>query len=267
MKSKSEILAKKARLLVTELVYNSNSSHIGSCLSIIDILAVLYSDILNIDNKFNKNRDRFVLSKGHACLALYVILYLKNFFKLKNLLTYGKNFSPFMSHASHLVKGVEFSSGSLGHGLPHILGRAIFAKRNSKKWKSFVLISDGELNEGSNWEAIMFASHLKLDNLIIIVDSNKLQSLSTVKETLNTLPLKRKFDSFGYDSVLVDGHNHSNLKKIFKNLDFNNKKPKVIIANTIKGKGISFMENKVEWHYKSPNKDQYQKAIKEIKNN
>lgn len=261
----SKALSKYARIEVLNMIYESKCAHIGSAFSCIDIVSVLYNEILNINKRLlNSNkRDIFILSKGHACSALYAVLALKGFFSKRILKSYGKNFSSLMSHASHKVPGVEFSTGSLGHGLPYAVGCAL-ALKLSKNFKSrvFVLLSDGELNEGSNWEALMFASHHKLKNLTIVIDNNNLQSLTTIEKTLNTYPLKKKFLSFGLECETVDGHNFEKLKKLF--LKKNKSLPKVIIAKTIKGKGIKEMENKVLWHYKPPTEEQFVKFKKEI---
>lgn len=262
----SKYLAKEIKAYALKMVHESGSSHIGSCLSITDILAVLYNDILNIksDDPNMPERDRFILSKGHACAALYATLALKRFFNIDKLSTFASFNSTLMSHASHKVPGVEFSTGSLGHGLPFGVGKALFAKMNNKEWNVYVLLSDGELNEGSNWESFMFASHHKLDNLNIIIDYNKLQSLTTTKETLNLEPLKDKFESFGFFVTETDGHCHLSLKNSLAKKMKKNNQPSIIIAHTTKGKGIDFMENKVEWHYKSPNQNQLKEALNQV---
>jgi transketolase len=249
------------------MVHISNASHIGSALSMVDILAVLYNNILNYDSN-NPNweeRDKLILSKGHSCVSLYAVLGLKNFFDIELLKTYGKNGSNFMNHISHKVPGVEFSTGSLGHGLPYAVGIALGNKLKKIDSKVYVILGDGEVAEGSNWEALLFASHNKLDNLVVIIDNNNLQSLTTVDETLSLEPYDKKFLSFGCNVVKVDGHDHEQLNKVFS---FNNPylKPNVVIAKTIKGKGVSYMENEVKWHYKSPNTQELLIAIKEINN-
>lgn len=261
-------LAKEVRKLSLQMVVNSRASHIGSALSIADILSVLYFDILKINkNELNDpERDIFILSKGHACVSVYAVLGLMDFFPLTELDSYGNNDSSFMNHISHKVPGVEFSTGSLGHGLPFATGKALGSKIRSSKNKVFVIVGDGELDEGSNWEALLFASHHKLDNLIVIVDYNNLQSLTTVEETLNLEPLTDKFESFGANVFQVDGHNHIELSNtIRKSIEFEGK-PNVIIAKTIKGKGVSYMENKVKWHYSTPSPDELQIALNEINN-
>lgn len=264
---KSYSLSKEIRKLSIEMVHNSNASHIGSALSIVDILAVLYNDILKFDSN-NQNwekRDKLILSKGHSCVALYAVLGLKNFFDIELLKTYGTNGSNFMNHISHKVPGVEFSTGSLGHGLPYAVGIALGNKLKKIDSKVYVILGDGEVAEGSNWEALLFASHNKLDNLVVIIDNNNLQSLTTVDNTLSLEPYDKKFLSFGCNVVKVDGHDHEQLNKVFS---FNNPhlKPNVVIAKTIKGKGVSYMENEVKWHYKSPNSEELSTAIKEIDN-
>lgn len=258
-------LALKIRELSIKMVTKSKSSHIGSALSICDILAVLYNDVMKFYPKSpnHSDRDIFILSKGHACVSVYSVLGLKGFFKIEDLESYGQDNSKFMTHISHKVDGVEFSTGSLGHGLPFALGKALAFKLMKKNNKVYVIVGDGELDEGSNWEAILFAAHNSIDNLTIIVDYNNLQSLTTVSETMNIEPLREKFESFGCDVVEVDGHNFSQLKHAF---DIKHSKPKVIVAKTVKGKGVSFMENKVEWHYKNPTNEQLNKAIKELYN-
>lgn len=255
------------RLKTLEIIYKSKSSHIGSCFSCADIIAVLYHYILKFNSKNPKlsTRDRFILSKGHAAAILYSALALKNFFSIKSLDKYGQNNSKYMAHVSHRVDGVEFSTGSLGHGLPFAVGKAYIAKLNKKKFRIFTLISDGELNEGSNWEAIMFASHHNLNNLVVILDYNKLQSLTTNEETLKLEPLKEKLLAFDWNVKEIDGHNHLDIKKTLLKRESSNQAPLFVIANTIKGKGVTFMENKVEWHYKSPTKLEYEAAQIELK--
>ncbi len=259
-------LAKNIRLNVLRMVFHAKASHVGSCFSVADILAVLYGHVLKLDpsNPNWPQRDRFILSKGHAAAAVYAALALRGFFPIKDLKDYGKDGSILMTHINHKVNGVEFSTGSLGHGLSFAVGKALAGKMCGQNWRVFVLLSDGELDEGSNWEALMFASHHKLDNLVVIIDYNKLQSLTTVSNTLGLEPLIAKFQTFGAMVCEVDGHDLSGLINIF-DCDFSNSgKPLLIVANTIKGKGVKFMENKVEWHYKSPNESQFTEALVEI---
>ena len=220
----SYLLSKEIRKLSLEMVHNSNASHIGSALSMVDILAVLYNDILKFDsnNPNWEDRDKLILSKGHSCVSLYAVLGLKNFFDIDLLSTYGKNGSDFMNHISHKVPGVEFSTGSLGHGLPYATGIALGNKLKGLESKVYVILGDGELAEGSNWEALLFASHHELNNLVVIIDNNNLQSLTTVDETLNLQPYREKFEAFGCNVVNLDGHNHNQLIDTFskKNITF-----------------------------------------------
>ena len=259
-------LAKLVRADCLKMVYKANASHIGSALSIVDILAVLYSNILKYDclDPELAIRDRFILSKGHACCALYATLANSSFFDKNLLLSFAEDGSDFMSHISHKVPGVEFSTGSLGHGLPFGVGKAIASKRTKQDWRTYVLLSDGELDEGSNWEAIMFSAHHNLDNLTLIVDYNKLQSLCSTEETIQLEPLVDKFIAFGLHCIEADGHNVDQLANAFIKASAIKGKPTIILAHTIKGKGVSFMENTVEWHYKSPSKEQLQAALLEI---
>jgi len=262
----SEVLAFEIRKLTLQLVYKAKASHIGGALSMADILAVLYNEVLKTDssNPLSKDRDRFLLSKGHACTSLYSVLALKGFFPISDLDSYAQDGSIFLSHSSHLIPGIEISGGSLGHALPISCGLALAAKKKKENWRTFCLISDGELDEGSNWESILLAPQLKLDNLILIVDYNKIQSLGFVKDVIDLNPLKDKFEAFCWETFEVDGHDHLALKNVFSEAQNLNGKSKVIIAHTVKGKGVSFMENKLLWHYKSPSEKQFNEAILEL---
>jgi transketolase len=259
-------LAKNIRLSSLRMVHAANASHIGSALSISDIVAVLYGRILNINpaEPTDELRDRFILSKGHACVAIYSALAARGFFPVEELDNYAKDHSNLMTHISHKVPGVEFSTGSLGHGLPFGAGKALSAKRLGKCWRTFVLMSDGELGEGSNWEAMMFAAHHGLDNLIAIIDYNKLQSLASVEKTLRLEPLADKARAFGWAVNEVDGHDHSAILQSLSGAPWKLGKPSFLIAHTTKGKGVSFMENSVDWHYKSPSVKQLAQGIEEI---
>ena len=180
------------------------------------------------------------------------------------MLDYGQDESILRDHISHKVSGVEFSTGSLGHGLPFGVGKALSAKLLEKKWTTYVLVGDGEMQEGSNWEALMFAAHHRLDNLILIIDYNNLQSLTSVDETLGLQPLDKKLSAFGWNVFTADGHDHDNLSDCLKAAKESGSKPSVVIAKTTKGKGISFMENSVDWHYKSPNLEELNSALLEL---
>lgn len=259
-------LARRIRIQSVTLTSLRQSPHVGSALSVADILAVLYNDILNINpnDPLSPERDRFILSKGHACVGVYSVLAEKGFFSGEKLNTFLLNGSVFPGHISHHeVPGVEFSTGSLGHGLPVGAGMALAAKADSKNFRTFVLLSDGECDEGSTWEAALFAAHHKLDNLVAIIDYNKIQSMGMVKEIMNLEPLAGKFSSFGWTVKVVDGHNVVELKEALLSTPEINK-PLVIIANTVKGKGVSFMENSVLWHYKSPQGADLERALNEL---
>ena len=264
----SEKLANNIRKHAVTMTSLGNSSHIGSILSIADILAVLYNSVL----KYNSNdpkwieRDRFILSKGHAGAGVYATLAESGFIPLDKLKTHYQDGSDLSGHVSHKgVSGVEFSTGSLGHGLPVACGMALAAKVNRKKHRVFSLLSDGECNEGSNWEAILFAAHHKLDNLTVIIDRNRLQSIYSTEDTLALEPFAEKWKSFGWDVIEIDGHNHNEIFQSSKKKDNLAGKPICIIANTIKGKGVSFMENNTLWHYRSPQGDEYKLAMEELK--
>jgi transketolase len=247
-------ISRDIRKKILQVSNSAKSAHIGSSLSIVDILVVLYKKFLK--------KNIFILSKGHACLAYYCVLQKFNYVTDKILKSYGKNNTILLSHVSHKVPGVVFSTGSLGHGLPYAVGRALAEKIDKKNKKIYVLISDGELNEGTTWESLLFASFHKLDNLIIIIDYNKIQSLDFTKNVLQVEPLNKKLISFGCNVKIINGHNYY---KIHNSLLYKSKKkPYVIIANTIKGKGVKFMENSILWHYKSPNNQELIKAINEL---
>jgi transketolase len=209
-----------------------------------------------------ESRDRFILSKGHACVAVYSTLAEVGIIPKAQLETYGDDFSWLMNHISHKVNGVEFSTGSLGHGLPFGVGKALAAKARGETWRTFVLLSDGEMDEGANWEALMFAAHHKLSNLTAIIDYNKLQSLDSVANTLGLEPLADKLKAFGCSVHEIDGHDHQLLAEALSSVA--NESPTVIVAHTTKGKGVSFMENRVEWHYKNPNDEQLALALAEL---
>lgn len=261
----SKTIAKKIRILTLKMTNRGNSSHIGSIFSIADILAVLFNDFLNLysNNPKCPNRDRFILSKGHAGAGVYAALAIKGFFPIDDLDKHCQNGSLLSGHVSHKgIKGVEFSTGSLGHGFPVAVGMAYSCKINKQTHRVVCLLSDGELDEGSNWESTLLATHLKLDNLIVIIDKNNLQSLKSTKETLNLEPLKEKFNSFGCYTIEIDGHDVSQIKNALNKKEVG--KPLVILANTIKGKGVSFMENKVLWHYKTAKEDNFHNALREL---
>lgn len=262
-------LAKKIRRHALQMTNLGGSSHIGSVLSMADLLAVLYGSILKVDakNPSWKDRDRFILSKGHGGAGVYAALAERGFFPVEQLKTHYQDGSLLSGHVSHKgIPGVELSTGSLGHGLSVGTGMAYGAKLDGKKHRVFVLLSDGECDEGSNWEAILFAGHHRLDNLVAVIDYNKIQSLKSVKETLDLEPFAEKWKSFGWEVAEVDGHDHSRIKEAFQAVPFKKHRPNCIMAHTLKGKGVSFMENSVLWHYRTPRGEEYAAAVREVEN-
>lgn len=261
----SEKLAWIIRRKSLEIIHNSKSSHIASIYSVADIVAVLYSDIMNFnpENPKWRKRDRLILSKGHSGLAVYIALCECGFFSEKVLNTYCKNGSYLQGHiSSRNVPGVEVSSGSLGHGVCIASGMALAAKMNKQKHRIFAIIGDGECDEGSVWETALFANHYELNNLIVIIDHNKMQSLDFCENTIKLENLAEKWKAFGWNTWEVDGHNHKELKKFLKKQ--HKSKPTCIVAHTIKGKGVSFMENNILWHYRDPQGEYYLKAKEEL---
>lgn len=260
-------LAHKIRQHALRMTSRGGSSHIGSILSMADIMAVLYGSILKVDPQNPKwpDRDRFILSKGHAGAGVYAALAERGFFPTEKLLTHYQDGSDLSGHVSHKgIPGVELSTGSLGHGLSVATGMAYGAKLDEKKHRVFCVLSDGECDEGSNWEAIMFAGHHKLSNLVAIIDYNKIQSLKSVSETLELEPFADKWRSFGWMVAEVNGHDHAELAKVLGRLPLAAPKPSCIIAHTTKGKGVSFMENSVLWHYRTAKGEEFEKAAKEL---
>lgn len=262
----SKTLAAKIRRHAVEMTEKSGASHIGAVLSVADIIAVLYAEVLryNIDDCLDINRDYLILSKGHAGIAVYSALAEVGFFSLDKLDEYYSNGGVLSGHISHKnVPGVEISTGSLGHGFSVGCGISLVCAKEKRENKIYVILGDGECNEGSIWEAAMFANHYNLFNLIVIVDSNKMQAMGMCEDVMSLSPLMDKWKSFGFNVIEVDGHSHSELISAC-NKKYENKKPKCIIAHTIKGKGISFMENNLIWHYRNPSGENYLAAIKEL---
>jgi transketolase len=252
-----------------EMTHLSRGSHIGSVLSVAEIIAVLYARVLNVDPKEPKkpDRDRLILSKGHAGSAVYAALAETGFFPVEQLKTHYANGSILSGHVSHKgVPGVEVSTGSLGHGLGVGTGMALGAKMDGAQWRTYVVLGDGECDEGSVWEAALQAAQYKLDRLIAVVDYNHMQSLATVDETLRLEPFEQKWKDFGWNAISVDGHDTEALLKAFDWAKENagSRKPSVILAHTVKGKGISFMENNILWHYRTPQGEEYDAALKEL---
>lgn len=258
MKSSSEQLAWLIRRHAIEMTHLSGGSHVGAILSVADIVAVLYADFMKYDPKNPKwdRRDRFILSKGHAGASIYAALAETGFFDVEELKSHYQNGSRLSGHVSHHLPGVDFSTGSLGHGLSAGVGMAYAAKKDGKHHMVYVVVGDGECNEGSVWEAALFANHFRLSNLVCIVDHNHMQSLDFNENTLEIEDFGEKWKAFGWNVVEINGNNHDELKVAFaKVAEFAERKPHkptVIIANTIKGYGIPFMENDILWHYRFP---------------
>jgi transketolase len=265
----SEQLAWKIRRHAVEMSHISKSSHIGSVLSVADIIAVLYNDIAQFDpkNPHCDARDRIILSKGHAGAAIYAALAEKSFFETSELATHYADGSRLSGHVSHKgVPGIEFSTGSLGHGLSVATGMAYAAKVDNKQHHVFVICGDGECEEGSVWEAALVAYHNKLDHLIAVVDNNRMQSLGFCDDIISLSPLSDKWKAFGWNTICINGHDHNQLRKAFQAALQCNDVPSVIIAETIKGKGISFMENDILWHYRFPHDGgEYENALLELR--
>lgn len=263
----TEELAKRIRRHAVRMTNLGGSSHVGSVLSMADIVAVLYGGIMRLDplHPDRPDRDRFILSKGHAGAGIYAALAESGFFPIEWLEKHCADGSVLSGHVSHKgVPGVELSTGSLGHGLPVGAGMAYGAKLDDQRHRVFVVMSDGECDEGSTWEAVMFSSHHRLDNLIAVVDYNKIQSLATVAETLALEPFADKWKAFGWAVVELDGHDHNALYTTLAALPRVAGKPTCVIAHTVKGKGVSFMERSVLWHYRTPRGSEYDEALNEL---
>ena len=264
---KLQNIAKKIRRGIIEQVYKAGSGHPGGSLSIADILTVLYFYELNVDPKNPKweDRDRLILSKGHCAPALYSCLANRGYFALEELQNFRKIDSNLQGHPDmNKIPGVDMTSGSLGQGLSVANGMAIAGKLNNKEYRVYCILGDGEIEEGQIWEAAMAANKYKLDNLCVIVDNNNLQIDGTIEEVMNSYPIDEKFKSFGFQVINIDGHDIDEIIKAFEVAKNIKGKPTCIIAKTIKGKGVSFMENKVEWHGKAPNDEEYLQAIREL---
>ncbi len=258
-------LSHEMRICILHVIQEANLGHVGGDFSVTDILATLFGSVLNYDAEDPKwaDRDRFILSKGHCSAALYSILALNGFIPVATLATFAKPLSILNGHPNRQkIAGVETNTGPLGHGLSVAAGCALSAKMAGKKWRAFVVLGDGELQEGSNWEAIMFAGHKQLGNLTAIVDRNRLQQGARTEETNALDPLADKWRAFGWEVREINGHDHNALYSAFTEPE--NDRPRCIIANTIKGKGVSFMEDRVEWHHKIPSAEQFKLALNEL---
>lgn len=259
-------LATQIRIHALRMVHHASASHIGTCLSMADILAVLYGDVLQYRAGEPQwpDRDRLILSKGHGTAVLYAALAICGYFPEEWLAHYCDDGSLLSGHVSHYVPGVELSTGSLGHGLSVGCGIALASHREQKGYRTFVLLSDGELDEGSVWEALLFAPQHGLDNLVAIIDHNKIQSFGNVNDVLTLAPLGEKLRAFRWAVVEVDGHDHDALRSALMNLPLQRGRPTAVVAHTVKGKGVSFMEHQLAWHYKSPNDEQLAAALAEL---
>ena len=267
MKKTSEQLAWLIRRHGIEMTHLSGGSHIGAVLSAADILAVLYADILRYDPEDPEwdGRDRFIMSKGHAGAAVYAALAESGFFAPAELKTHYQNGSRLSGHVSHHLPGVDLSTGSLGHGLCAAAGMALAAKQDGKHHRVFAVLGDGECDEGSVWEAALFANQYRLENLVAIIDHNHMQSLDTCEKTLELEDFGAKWRAFGWNVIELNGHDHNALRSALADTRNAGHKPTVVIANTVKGKGVSFMENDILWHYRFPHDGwEYDGAVTEL---
>ncbi|MCB0085570.1 MAG: transketolase [Caldilineaceae bacterium] len=263
---KLELKSIQYRKKVLEIIKRANTGHTGGSLSAVDILNVLYNKVLNVSpaNFHDANRDRYIQSKGHSVEALYVVLADKGFFPEADLDTFSQYQSHFIGHPTRKINGIEQNTGALGHGLPIAVGTAIAAKMDGRSFRVFTLLGDGELEEGSNWEASMAAAHYRLDNLVAIVDYNKLQITGAVADVAGMVNLREKFTAFGYAVREIDGNNISELLAIFDQLPFAAGKPNLVLAHTVKGKGVSFIEDQIGWHHHVPTDNEFAAALREL---
>ena len=266
-KSNLQEKAKKIRRNIVEMVYQASSGHPGGSLSVADILTALYFSELRINNLNAENRDRFVLSKGHCSPALYATLSERGFIPEEDLKTFRKTTSYLQGHPDmKKIPGVDMTSGSLGQGLSVANGMALAGKLDKKDYRVYCVLGDGEIEEGQVWEAAMTSSHYKLDNLCVIVDNNNLQIDGKISDVMSPYPIDQKFESFGFKTLVIDGHNFDEILNAFEIAKQTKDMPTAIIAKTIKGKGISYMENQAGWHGKAPNEEEYKMAIEELIN-
>ncbi len=266
-KTELQKIANKVRVDIIEEVHSAKSGHPGGSLSIADILTYLYFSEMNIDpkNPDMADRDRFVLSKGHTCPALYAVLAERGYFDVEVLKTFRKLDSILQGHPDmKYIPGVDMSSGSLGQGISAACGMALSAKLDNKNYRVYSILGDGEIEEGQVWEAFMFASHYKLTNLCAIIDRNGLQIDGKTSDVMSSEPLEEKMAAFGFNVIVIDAHNFDQIEDAFAKAKAETTKPTVIIANSVKGKGVSFMENNVSWHGSAPNDEQYAQALKDL---
>ena len=261
-----KLVSEQNRKRLLEIICSANAGHTGGDLSCLNVLTVLYFHTLNLskDNLKDENRDRFILSKGHCVEALFVTLEAKGILKKEVLDTLGKFDSPLAGHPTINVPGIEVNSGALGHGLPIGVGMAIAAKMDSKSWKTFVLMGDGEQGEGSIYEAAMAGHQYKLDNLVAIIDRNHLQFSGNTEDVMAIDNIHDRWTAFGWDVIQMNGDDIDDIVRTFDSIDYNNGKPHLIVSNTTKGLGVSFMENVAKWHHGVPSAEQYAVAIEDI---
>ena len=267
LKKELEIFATKERLLLLEGIFNAKAGHPGGSLSIAELMAYLYNVEMKVDasNPIWEDRDRFVLSKGHAAPALYATLALKGFFPTEDIKTLRKSDSYLQGHPSmKCVPGVDMSTGSLGQGISAAVGMALAAKFDNKDFRVYTILGDGEIEEGQVWEAAMFANAKKLDNLVVVVDNNNLQIDGTIEEVNSPYPIPEKFTAFGFNTIEIDGNNFDEIESAFEAAKACKGKPTAIVAKTVKGKGVSYMENQVNWHGAAPNEELYNQAVAEL---
>lgn len=267
LKQELEVFATKERLLLLEGIFNAKAGHPGGSLSIAELMAYLYNVEMKVDasNPKWEDRDRFVLSKGHAAPALYATLALKGFFPTEDMKTLRKADSYLQGHPSmKCVPGVDMSTGSLGQGISTAVGMALAAKLDNKDTRVYTILGDGEIEEGQVWEAAMFANAKKLDNLVVIVDNNNLQIDGSIEEVNSPYPIPEKFVAFGFNTIEIDGNNFDEIEKAFEAAKNCKGKPTAIVAKTVKGKGVSYMENQVNWHGAAPNEELYNQAVAEL---
>lgn len=261
-----ELKSIKLRKTVLKSVFNAKAGHTGGSLSCVDIVNVLYNRIMNVspDNFTDPNRDRYIQSKGHSVEALYAVLADKGFFPTKELDTLGQFQSHFVGHPTRKVPGIEHNTGALGHGLSVAVGHALAGKLDNRSYRVYTLLGDGELTEGSNWEAAMSAAYYQLDNLVVIVDRNGLQITNPTEEVMALEPLVDKFRAFGFAVVSCDGNSPADLVATLEQAPFELGKPSLVLAKTTKGKGVSFIENQIQWHHKVPTPEQLEQALAEL---
>ena len=267
MKETLNEISKNIRKEIVKLVYEAGSGHPGGSLSIADIITVLYFEEMNInkDNFKDSNRDRFVLSKGHSAPAIYATLKEKGILQESDMKNFRKLNGTLQGHPDmKKIPGIDMTTGSLGQGISSSVGMALAGKLDKKDYRVYCILGDGEIEEGQVWEATMSASQYKLDNLCIIVDNNNLQIDGAITDIMSSYPIDKKFESFGFFVINIDGHNFEEIENAFKKARNIKDKPTAIIAKTIKGKGVSYMENQVKWHGMAPNKEQYEQALKEL---